>query len=225
VGVQAVNMESLNISNAAFAYLVLQRGALDDMKGDPQTWCSKYIEVLCSEFEHMQGLLPDKCNSILDVGSGLGGIDAILNDHYGGDCQITLLDGVDDPPEVSSHRLTFNNMKVAGQFLEMNGVRHFDFIDANDPARSVKHTYDLIVSFKSWCFHFEAERHLDLVLSACHPGTMLIVDIRGGRNANLFDDAAAEKCYNTMRLLSKHFKHLGMVHYGVKHETHRYEAR
>lgn len=219
-----MNLQSLNIDNAAFAYLVLQRGALDDMKGDPKTWCSKYIDVLCSEFEHMEALLPEKCDSILDVGSGLGGIDAMLNDHYGGECQVTLLDGVDDPPAVTRHSITFNNMYVAKQFLAMNGVRRFDFIDANDPARQVKRKYDLIVSFKSWCFHIEPERHLDLVLSACRPGTMLILDIRGGRNANLFDDAAAEKRYNTMRLLSSHFKHRGMIWYGVKHETHRYEA-
>lgn len=221
-----MNLESLNISTDAFPYLVLQRGALDDMKGDPQTWCAKYIDVLCTEFEHLQGVLPEKCNSILDVGSGLGGIDAMLNDHYGGECQVTLVDGVDDPPEVTSHSVTFNNMKVAHQFLALNGVRRFDFIDANDPKRKATRKYDLIVSFKSWCFHIEPQRHLDLVLSACEPGhTMLIVDIRGGRRANLFDDAAAEKRYDTLRLLTTHFKALGMVWYGEKFETHRFEAK
>lgn len=221
-----MNLESLNISTDAFPYLVLQRGALDDMKGDPQTWCGKYIDVLCQEFAHMEGLLPEKCSAILDVGSGLGGIDAMLNDHYGGECQVTLLDGVNDPPLVSSHSVTFNNMRVAKHFLALNGVKHFDFIDANDPNRKALRKYDLIVSFKSWCFHIEPQRHLDLVLSACEPGhTMLIVDIRGGRRANLFDDAAAKRRYDTMRLLSTHFKHLGMVWYGEKFETHRYEAR
>jgi hypothetical protein len=216
-----MNIESLNISRDAYPYLVAQRGALDDMKGDPVTWCAKYIDVLCSEFRCVEPFLPLRCRSILDIGSGLGGIDVLLNEHYGGDCQVTLFDGVRDLPEVTLHSSTFNSMEVAKHFLLVNGVSHFDFLDANDPKTEVSRRYDLIVSFKSWCFHIEVDRYLPLVRSACDAGTRLIVDIRGGRHA---DDAAAQWRYDTMRGLTTHFRHLGMVHYGIKFETHAFEA-
>jgi SAM-dependent methyltransferase len=220
-----MNIESLNISRDAYPYLVAQRGALDDMKGDPGTWCAKYIDVLYSEFRSIEPYLPKQCRSILDVGSGLGGIDALLNEHYGGDCQVTLLDGIADPPQVTQHSSTFNHMEVAQTFLLMNGVQRVDWIDANDPAARVARTYDLIVSFKSWCFHVDVDRYLPLVLTACVAGhTQLLVDIRGGRQATLHDEAAAEKHFHTMRALTTHFRHLGMIHYGIKFETHHFEA-
>jgi SAM-dependent methyltransferase len=155
-----VNIDSLAISRDAYPYLVVQRGALDDMKGDAGTWIAKYIDVVCSEFRSIEPYLPEECESILDVGSGLGGIDALLNEHYGGNCQVTLLDGVRDPPQVTTHNQTFNDMAVAKDFLAANGVGRFDFIDANDDHRLAPRRYDLIVSFKSWCFHIEPERHL-----------------------------------------------------------------
>lgn len=220
-----MNLQSLNITSQAYPYLVAQRGALDDMKGDPSTWCAKYIDVLQSEFRAIEPFLPKACSAILDVGSGLGGIDVLLNEHYGGDCQITLLDGIADPPEMTTHSTTFNHMEVAHNFLQLNGVRRFDFIDANNPAAKVKRLYDLIVSFKSWCFHIPVERYLPLVLSASLAAhTRLIVDIRGGRRATLKDEAGAEWRYHTERTLSQHFKHLALVHYGIKFETHAYEA-
>jgi hypothetical protein len=57
---------------------------------------------------------------VLDVGSGLGGIDVLLNRHYlataGNPLEVALLDGIDDMPEVSFHDRTYNDMAVAIDF-------------------------------------------------------------------------------------------------------------
>lgn len=171
-------MERLVIPEEAFDYLVAQRGALDDMKCDIAKWCNKYMDVIRSEMHSIEPFLPQDCASILDIGSGMGGIDAYINAHYGGGCHVTLLDGIDDPPEVTLHRKTFNHMGIARKFLAFNGVASMDWIDANADAPKVARLYDLIVSFKSWCFHVEPARYLDLVASACHAETVLLVDVR-----------------------------------------------
>jgi hypothetical protein len=106
----------------------------------------------------------------------MGGIDALLNAHFC-DLHVTLLDGVDDPPMVEVHRNTFNDMRVAEHFLNINGVEQVTYIDANRP-RAVDRFYDLIVSFRSWCFHFEPAKYLELVKAACHENTILILDVR-----------------------------------------------
>jgi SAM-dependent methyltransferase len=222
-----MELNAINISKDAYSYLVTQRGALDDMKADPRIWCEKYTEVLFSEFRSIEPFLPKVCRRVLDVGSGLGGINILLNEHYGGDLSVTLLDGVDDSPDCEKHASTFNDMGVARQFLALNGVSKMTYIDANDAHRFATGTYDLIVSFKSWCFHTPPELHLPLVLQACRPGTRIIVDMRGGQRAMRGEgsnaDADAEKAYEYMRTMTKYFRHRGRIFYGIKFETHYFD--
>lgn len=176
-------MNPLIITPDAYPYLVAQRGALDDMRADPHLWSSRYADVISAEFNRMRPHLPAHCDRILDVGSGLGGIDILLNRHYGGDCTIVLLDGVDDPPEVTLHRETFNSMAVAQEFLGINGVSRFAYIDANNAPGAIDHKVDIVISCKSWCFHYAPSKYLDLVAGACHSATRLFVDLRYGKPA------------------------------------------
>lgn len=174
-------ISALQVPAEAYPYLVAQRGALDDMKAERSLWLQKYTDTIFSEFELIRPYLPAKCDSVLDIGSGLGGIDAIINSHYGGDLRVTLVDGVDDLPRVTLHRKTFNHMGIAQRFLERNGVKHFSCIDANDIDLSKVLKYDLIVSFKSWCFHYEPRTYINLALRALHRATVVIVDLRRGK--------------------------------------------
>lgn len=174
-------MNPLVITEAAYPYLVAQRGALDDMRADPQLWSSRYADVINAEYVRMRDHLPNHCDRILDVGSGLGGIDILLNRHFGGDATVILLDGVDDPPEVTLHRETFNSMSVAQEFLAINGVTRFAYIDANNAHRRISGAVDLIVSCKSWCFHYAPSKYIDLVKSACHSDTRIFIDLRYGK--------------------------------------------
>lgn len=174
-------MSPLIITEAAYPYLVAQRGALDDMRADPRLWAARYAEVISAEFNRMAPHLPDRCDRILDVGSGLGGIDVLLSRHFIGEPAIILLDGVDDPPEVTLHRETFNSMAVAQEFLAANGIPSFAYIDANDAHRRISAPVDLIVSCKSWCFHYGPSQYIDLVKSACHSDTRIFIDLRYGK--------------------------------------------
>lgn len=173
-------MKPLYVPELAYPYLIAQRGALDAVKGDRKKWTEQYCEVIQSEFDLIQPYLPVSCASILDVGSGLGGINAVLNEFYGGQCRITLLDGIEDPPTVELHRQPFNDMSVARDFLYLNGVQRLDYIDARHPTPP-DIPYDLIISFKSWCFHVEPQSYLELVRGACHAQTTVILDVRLNR--------------------------------------------
>lgn len=163
----------------AWAYLVLQRGAISDMRADHEKWMEYYCDMLWSEYESIAPYLPEKCVSILDIGSGLGGIDILLNRHYGGKVHITLLDGVNDPPVMVQHAKTFNNMRVAETFLHANGVEYFDYIDAaSQPPRATRF-YDLVISLKSWCFHYSPKTYIPLVTDCTRVGeAKIIVDMR-----------------------------------------------
>lgn len=175
---EVIPFRPIVIDEAHYKYLVLQKGSLSHLRHDPIAWRFEYERRLNSDFNSIKRFLPRSCLSVLDVGSGLGGIDIMINRHYG--CvKIELLDGEDDPPEMKLHRQTFNNMTVARDFLNKNGVDNVVAFNANDPVKWVDlGKVDLVISLGSWCFHYPPKAYMSFVLSKCHMATVVIVDVR-----------------------------------------------
>lgn len=152
-----------------FAYLKLQRGAIADLAGNRAAWQAAYERSLRDDLNSMAHFLPEHCSSVLDVGSGLGGINAKLALRYGADLEVNLLDGWSDPPVMKAHNQTFNDMVVAADFLQRNGVQHI---------MSGQRPVDLIISLQAWCFHFAPALYLPFVKACCRRETVLILDVR-----------------------------------------------
>lgn len=163
-----------------FAYLRLQKGKLHDLSDNRALWHAAYEKDLRETYEEIAPFLPLDCWGLLDIGSGLGGIDLLISRHYAGQTFIHLLDGEDDPPVMRLHRETFNDMRVARDFLVKNGIRsdHFGYLTTRD--QLVPKPYDLVVSFGSWCFHYEPNVYLPLLVGGggLHEGSIVIVDLR-----------------------------------------------
>jgi hypothetical protein len=105
------------VSDEALPYLVAQKGRLQPLAHDRDAWLMGYRQALDRDFALIRPHLPapmlDHAVRVLDVGSGLGGIDVLIERHYrdaGTGAQITLMDGVADPPVMELHRKTFNDM-------------------------------------------------------------------------------------------------------------------
>jgi SAM-dependent methyltransferase len=171
----------LTISEEAFAYLKIQRGAISDLSTDRQAWEREYRRSLLADMGTMLLWLPERCAAVLDVGSGLGGIDILLSRHYGGRPAIWLLDGHFDDPEVKAHNQTFNSMAVARAFLRDNGAMLKGTASGGDSPRGVA-VHDLVISLQAWCFHFPPAGYLSFVKSAMKPGATLILDVRRDRD-------------------------------------------
>jgi len=204
---------------AAYPYLQMQRGAISDFQMDESQWLQRYVDMIRGEFNCIEPYLPPTCDAILDVGSGLGGIDILLQRHYGEACQVTLLDGADDAPMVESHAKTFNHMGVARDFLAANHVGNVHCVDANAAVLHAPSYFDLVVSFKSWCFHVEPKRYVDFVRSNSIPGggTKVIVDMRHrGREPDRHREWWTQ--------MSAAFRHVSWIYDGPKVETHLWET-
>lgn len=172
------------VDDRHFAYLSLQKGSLDRLKGDRAAWQRAYETSLAEDLAGMRPFLPATCRNVLDIGSGLGGIDALLNRHYGGGLDVRLLDGVDDPPVMTLHRKSFNSMAVARDFLDRNGVSGFGFYspaEARAATPVVGIEFDLIISLGSWCFHYAPSEYLEFVYRCCTPRTVLLLDVRADK--------------------------------------------
>lgn len=192
----------IEVSDEAFPYLRAQKGSLDHLSYDRNRWLDAYREDLERSFVEMEPYLPPVCWAMLDIGSGLGGIDVLLSRHYAqqeidvttvsdtqprrvkrGDPRVYLLDGKDDAPEMKLHRQTFSNERVARAFLRANGVRSDRIHYYGPDDETIAAPYDLVLSLGSWCFHYEPNVYLPRLLAGggLHMDSRVIVDLRTGK--------------------------------------------
>lgn len=179
---------SLRVDEEHFEYLKIQKGNLDQYAHDRFDWMVRYQADILATFESIKPHLPLSFDAMLDVGSGLGGIDVLIRRHHDQDrapaqfLDLHLLDGIDDPPVMNLHRQSFNNMRIARNFQVKNGLHPLKLYchgtDTNDfgPAR-----FGLVVSFGSWCFHYPPKEYLRQVYRALTPGAVVILDVRNDR--------------------------------------------
>jgi SAM-dependent methyltransferase len=167
----------LHISDEAMDYLMIQRGKLSELCSEKGKWIPAYQESLMADFLSILPFLPATADRIMDVGSGMGGIDILLARHFK-QPEVWLLDGDDDSPVMTHHWETFNCMRTARQFQQQNGVASVVSISPGTEVQAAP--CDLIISFQAWCFHFTPDVYLDYVKACCKPGTILILDVRKG---------------------------------------------
>lgn len=166
----------LIIEPAHWEFLKIQHGSVasEENLADFSKWQTAYEASLHDLFENIRPSLPDEVGSILDIGSGLGGIDLLLSRHYGG-VDLTLLDGVDGIPHVHLHNLPFSNAETAKDFHAKNGN---PFVKCVWPAPPPAEHYDLVVSFAAYCFHIAPFEYLSALMNAIRPHTVMIFDVR-----------------------------------------------
>lgn len=182
------SINDVRVKDTHFAYLRRQRGQLYDLKDDKFSWAGAYRVSLLEDFGIIKPELPLTCYKFLDVGSGLGGLDIVVWRYYThgrGGTEAWLLDGKDDKvediPEHPDHDETFSNEAVARDFWLTNQAVLSGYVDAANPIIPVEVTFDLVLSTRSWGFHFEPNRYLDLVMEHVHRDTVIILDMRRDR--------------------------------------------
>jgi hypothetical protein len=183
----------IEIGDRHFDYLRIQKGNLDEVSDDRERWHAAYEADLQRQFQSFAAYLPAQCSRLLDVGSGLGGIDILIRRHYetrGQHPYVWLLDGEADPPEMNLHRETFNDMRVAKDFQVLNGLdpRRFGWWSPRTIRPGPVTPYDLIVSFGSWCFHYPPSTYLaPLLNSGLHADTVLVLDVRATKASYMWE--------------------------------------
>lgn len=180
----------LQVDDEHFEYLRLQKGAIEEFSDDRGMWQNLYEISLAEQFDSIKPFLPAHCWGVLDIGSGLGGIDVLIGRHYralhrgpsDGWPFVHLLDGIDDKPEMILHRQTFNNMRVAKDFQVKNGMPpgRFGYFGPKD--QHYMRPYDLVVSFGSWGFHYPPSVYLPkLTGGGLHSDSVIILDVRASK--------------------------------------------
>lgn len=178
-----VSAKDIKVNPTAFKYLRLQKGKLEPLARFMDQWLRSYRDALMADYlgirPHLPALQEPTIGQVLDVGSGLGGIDILLHRHYRSSIVPVLLDGWKDEARMDLHRKTYNDMDVAERFHRDNGVIPVVGVDANvRPIMPLSYPAFLVISLGSWCFHYAPELYLEYVLANSTPDATVIVDVR-----------------------------------------------
>lgn len=130
-----------------------------------------YVGDVMADFAMIEPFLPDRVDSIIDIGCGMAGIDVFLKALYPW-ATLRLLDGEGNAPVYGwgEQCHPYSSRAAAEALLYSNGVEHDGWIDIGErgPLKA-----DLVISLLSWGFHYP--------LSAYAVEGFCIADLRRGR--------------------------------------------
>lgn len=170
-------MYEMELDDKMLAFAVIQRPVLCDLRLS----YSAYIEY---DLRSIEPYLPRTAENILDIGSGLGGIDVRLAQLYP-KANLYLVDGNGlDAYYGSCSYGVYNSLSLTKKFLMDNDVDE-DRINIIPIGEEIgDKSFDLILSLFSWGFHYPLSTYYDMVREVSRPGTVLIVDVRGHEDSN-----------------------------------------
>lgn len=141
---------------------------------------AEYGRELSATFDTFRDHLPESADRILDIGSGMAGIDVFLGKHYPS-ATIHLLDKSGVSPKINAgfnaqaeDFAHYNDFGAAIDLLRGNGVEN-DIVchDMNrDPFPD--QVFDVVVSLLSWGFHYPIQTY------APRCRGIMVVDVRKG---------------------------------------------
>ncbi len=150
---------------------------------DQTDFAAQYGGELERTFDTFRHYLPSNVRHVLDIGSGMAGIDVFIGRKYPG-ATLHLLDkqGVSEKINAGFNASAdqfahYNDFDGAIELLRMNGVKNpirtYDMNRVDYPQRR----YDVVISLLSWGFHYPISTYdVDCV------GTM-VVDCRKGTDS------------------------------------------
>jgi hypothetical protein len=171
------------LGHRIYRHLVHPLLALTNPRFTQQKFTAEMYDIY-STFSHM---LPKNIDRVLDIGSGMGGINVPIFRHHGAP-EIWLLDKDGVSPRIKNgyHQSAttfshYNSFRMALDLLERNGISGAS-VHTVDIAREPfpNDEFDLVYSFISWGFHYPVETYLDAVHSALMSGGLLVLDLRKG---------------------------------------------
>lgn len=147
---------------------------------------TQYMDDMTHEYNVIKGALPKNCQSVLDIGCGIAGINILVNRHCKNpDMKFYLLDKSEIEDSVfylfNSKGAFYNSLELACDTLASNGISKKNIVPivANEKNEiAIDGKIDLIISLISWGFHYPVSTYLDRAHEILSDNGRLIIDVR-----------------------------------------------
>jgi SAM-dependent methyltransferase len=165
------------IPDSCLKWLKLQRSGYTDP-------VHQFNEDMDWEFRIIRKHLPVKCNSILDIGCGIGGIDVLLSKHYH-DPALFLLDRARPSAKpiygFDRGESFYNDFGSTVDLMVVNNIFNYQLIDIENGFPEMEKV-DMVISLLSWGYHYPVEKYIKEVDNILQEGGIIIMDIRENTN-------------------------------------------
>ncbi len=178
-----LDIKRLNLGPKHDKYLSAQRNlSIEDM---PKVLASYEIY-----YNSIKNILPSRCNSILDIGCGLGILDLCIYEHYHRDNDLTfyLFDKSDYEENLyfgfEENASFYNDLQLVEEILSNYGITNEKIItmEAEKENLASLTNIDVVISSIAWGFHFPVGKYVEEVNKLMHQDSVLIMDLRKGQN-------------------------------------------
>ena len=166
------------VPESCMKWLKLQRSGYTDHR-------TEYKAAMKYEFETLREFLPDHCNTVLDIGCGIAGIDVFLNQHYQAPYFYLLDNSATSPKPLYGYdrgKSFYNSFQATIDMMQQNSIQDFQIIDIVNglPGPLINMKPHLIISLLSWGYHYPVSEYLEQAREILAPGGRIILDIRNG---------------------------------------------
>ncbi|MGD8307394.1 MAG: methyltransferase domain-containing protein [Ignavibacteria bacterium] len=163
------------IPGVCLEWLKLQRSGYKNIKDE-------FLADIKNEFKLMVSYLPEKVNSILDIGCGIGAIDVLLhNFYYRDNPKIYLLDSEINNNEIvygfNRGESFYNSFNATKQLMKANNIKNYTCHDIKNGFPDITNV-DLIISLLSWGYHYPVDEYLNNVRNCIADNGVLILNVR-----------------------------------------------
>lgn len=149
---------------------------------------SSFSKDLEQEYLSIRSFLPKKCDSVLDIGCGVAGLDVFLTKHYSPkNIVLYLLDKTKTEKIIyymfEEKGAFYNSLEIAQKLLLENNIKkgNINLIEATGNNEIIiRNKIDIVISLFSWGFHYPISIYLNTVYELLNDRGCLIIDIRKG---------------------------------------------
>ena len=158
---------------------------------NPKIISKNYHDIMKNEFLTIKHFVSHN-NKILSIGSGLGGLEVIINNEFN-DTSFTMIERNFVSKKIrygwdNKNSEAYNNFKLLEEFLQKHNIdkKKYELIDY-DNQKLPQRKYDMITSLYSLDFHYDFEIYKDYLRQSSTTKTVIIFDtIRPSFFKNVF---------------------------------------
>jgi len=133
-----------------------------------------FYAFICNDVWHLYKYIPQKINNILNIGAGIGLFELYLNYVNKKIKNFTII----EKNNLDHNNELINVLDMAKETIFANNLEgKFSFYDDLD-FNNIYDKFDLILSFRSWCYKYDIDVYLDFVMKCITINSVIIIDIR-----------------------------------------------